>query len=167
MYVYIYISIYIYISRHPETHTRTHALVPIKLKKNQYIQCIKRMNVLKNAQNPLYFHTSEMLNNLYAWFWLLLSIHFIRPGLELRGGDGKRSHRVENCSSRFVPLLLEPVKPESRTRAAVQLQAERLPNSASSHSCASSAPQNCDSRSPVDSRLLASVWMSRHQIWSQ
>lgn len=83
--------------------------------------------------------------------------HFIRPGLGLGGGDGKRSHRVENCSSRFVPLLLEPAKPESRTRAVVRLRAERLPNSASSHSCASSAPQNCDSRSPMDSRLLASV----------
>lgn len=76
--------IYIYIYHHPETHAHTHAFVPIKLKKNQYIQCIKRMNVLKNAQNPLYFHTSEMLNNLFAWFCLLLSIHFIRPGLGTR-----------------------------------------------------------------------------------
>lgn len=33
---------------------------------------------------------------------------------------------------RFIPLLLEPVKPESRTRAVVRLQAERLPNRASS-----------------------------------
>lgn len=76
--------VYTYIYPPRNTHTHTHAFVPIKLKKNQYIQCIKRMNVLKNAQNPLYFHTSEMLNNLYAWFWLLLSIHFIRPGLGTR-----------------------------------------------------------------------------------
>lgn len=75
----------VYIYHHqPETHARTHTFVPIKLKKNQYIQCIKRMNVLKNAQNPLYFHTSEMLKILYAWFWLLLSIHLIRPGLGTR-----------------------------------------------------------------------------------
>lgn len=96
-----------------------------------------------------------MLNNLYAWFWLLLSIHFIRPGLALRGGDGKRSHRAENCSSRSVPLLWEPVKAESRTRAVVRLQAERLPSSASSHSCASSAPQNCDSRSPMGFKIAS------------
>lgn len=34
--------------------------------------------------------------------------------LELGGGLGQRSHRVENCSSRFVPLLLEPGTAESR-----------------------------------------------------
>lgn len=59
--------------------------------------------------------------------------------LELGGGLGQRSHRVENCSSRLVPLLLEPGTAESRMVEG--LQAERLPNSASSHSCASSAPR--------------------------
>lgn len=34
--------------------------------------------------------------------------------LELGGGLGQRSHRVEKCSSRFVPLLLEPGTAESR-----------------------------------------------------
>lgn len=34
--------------------------------------------------------------------------------LELGGGLGQRSHRVENCSSRLVPLLLEPGTAESR-----------------------------------------------------
>lgn len=104
------------------------------------------MNVLKNAQNPLYFHTSEMLN-LYAWFSLLLSIHFVRPGLDLRGGDGNRSPRVENCSSHFVLLTLEPVKPENRTRRGGTTPGERLPNSASSYSRGSSAHENCDSLS--------------------
>lgn len=34
--------------------------------------------------------------------------------LELGGGLGQRSHRVENCSSRFAALLLEPGTAESR-----------------------------------------------------
>lgn len=91
----------VYIQRYSHPQTHTHTLVPTKLKKNQYIQCIKRMNVLKNAQNPLYFHTSEMLDRLHAWFSLLLSIRFIRPGLELRG-DGYRSHGLQH-SSHSVP----------------------------------------------------------------
>lgn len=91
----------VYVQRYSHPQTHTHTLVPTKLKKNQYIQCIKRMNVLKNAQNPLYFHTSEMLDRLHAWFSLLLSIRFIRPGLELRG-DGYRSHGLQH-SSHSVP----------------------------------------------------------------
>lgn len=34
--------------------------------------------------------------------------------LELGGGLGQRRHRVENCSSRFVQVLLEPGTAESR-----------------------------------------------------
>lgn len=70
------------------------------------------MNVLKNAQNPLYFHTSEMLDRLYARFSLLPSICFIRPGLELTG-DGYRSHGLQLSSHSmleqeegFLPRIL-------------------------------------------------------------
>lgn len=106
---------YIYIYHHPETHARTHAFVPIKLKKNQYIQCIKRMNVLKNAQNPLYFLILQKCS--------IICMHgsdYCYPStsldqdLELGGGLGHRSHTVENCTSHFVPLLLEPGRAESR-----------------------------------------------------
>lgn len=86
--------------------------------------------------------------------------------LELGGGLSQRSHRVENCSSRLVPLLLEPGTAESRM-GWWNSSRQRLPTSASSHSCASSAPQNCDSRSPLESGLFASVCMATHQIRPQ
>lgn len=70
--------------------------------------------------------------------------------LELGGGLGQRSHRVENCSSCFVPLLLEPGTAESRTG---RWNGSRWRGF--SHSCASSAPQNCDSRAPMESGLSA------------
>lgn len=86
-------------------------------------------------------------------------------GLELGGGLGQGCPRVENCSSCFVPLQLEPGTAE-QDRLVEQLQ-ERLPTSASSHSCASSAPQSCDSHSPMESGLDASVCTSRHQTRPQ
>lgn len=120
-------------SRH--THTLTHTLIPIKLKKNQYVQCIKRMDVLKNAQNPLYFHTSEML------IACTHGSHYCYPSAPSDQGWNSQEMVTDptGCSS-------TPPIPRQQPRERAQSRRK-----ASCHSSSATVI-----RSPTDSRLRAS-----------
>lgn len=84
--------------------------------------------------------------------------------LELGGGLGQRIPQGGELLLSFGSTAAGARHSTEQDGVVEKLQAEMLPTHASSHSCASSAPHNCDSHSPLESGLFASVCMSTHQV---